>query len=207
MNSFNKLLIENYYKSINERKYTPEPSFSAVPPPPPNNPNDWTWDWDTNRPVQNVPDLPDQVDIDPTMDPTQVDPGDITMHGGEVALPPKPPEREGQILILMRRYDAEGNPYYVWEYIDQSPENPSRWQRILTRLGAVWRWFPAVGWVLFSPMEQQAGAGSEMPYLYGQNDLRWDFGWWWDPEQKKWIQTPRGGWDNVPRTRDTSPYA
>jgi hypothetical protein len=215
MSSFNKLLLENYYNSISEASYSPTATYGSYTPPPPNPgniPPGFEWNWETGEIDRIIPpDLPDEITIEDVMDPRQVEPGDITMHGRETTIPPRPEERPGRILILVERRDANGMPIYSWEYID-AQQDESIVTRILNGLRSIWRWFPSVGWVLFSPFERQAGAPTGPLELNPEMYHPWNFGWWWDPVAKKWTQGdwrgyPMGNWPNLSRTRDTMPMA
>lgn len=183
MNSFNKLLIENYYKNL----LSEGPDSPPPPPGTPINPGGW-WQDSNGKWHQIVP--PDQpedlVPIETEPDPQEIDPGDITLHGHDERIPPKPPDEPGKQHVLFRKpvgVRPDGTPIYeyYWETIN---ENTSLWRNLIRFLTRAF--IPGVGWVLFNPFEQPAG-GSDLLWMlndpyYNANQYGLPYG---------------GGWDNI----------
>jgi len=197
MDTFDQLLIEHHRKSLLQSLTETRRSTFSAPPPPPSQGNPGYVAPPTNPPpVQEIP-------IQDPEYPRPVDrhPAELTRQHGVGEPPRRPPDIPGYQLVLYEVRNSDGTISYEWRHVQSN--DPGILGRILNNIGAIWRWFPAFGWVLFSPFEQEAG--SDNGGLYDMNDpytYPWNFGYWWNHETKKWELTnpgtrPVGGWPDV----------
>lgn len=181
MKNLNSLLVEYYKRSLLEGLDSPPP-----PPGTPITPNGW-WQDSNGRWHQTVPsDQPDDlVPIETEPEPQEVDPMDITINGGPDEIPPQPPEQPGQRNVLMRRpigIRPDGSVIFEYYWV-QIKENSSMWRRLINILTRTF--IPGIGWVLFNPFEQSAGAGSDLLMLD-------PYGW-----AEQYGMPYGGGWDDI----------
>ena len=201
MNTFNKLLLENYYNNLKEE------TTSSTPPNNPIFPNDG-WHWEGGRWVRNIPNQPaDLIPIDddrPTID--IVEPGDEVLSPGSPEIPPMPsePPEPGHSWVCVRTINPDGSTTYQWVQTETiNLTNPNLLQKFLRSIGgslALWGW--GLSWILFNPFEQSAGGNASI-LNYNTNDpSEWTY--IWDEQTHQWVPHFQhnypygGGWEDRP---------